>query len=235
MFLVAFLILALACNFAFGNEQKSALSEYFERHEKVYQPWFDGKKARIIAPQKEPEGLPMAPGKKTAILSCMDARVSPYDIFDLKLGESHVIRNAGGIANTEAFRSLLISQLLLGTDEMLFLHHFDCGMTTFSNDELSLRLENITGLRPDFYLEAYSAPASNVRENVRRMLKNPFLQHTCNIRAAIYVDITPDLQNARHRIIYEDLMKYRKKSEDVIKAGRVIEVKIDDILAQGCR
>ncbi|MQA75055.1 MAG: carbonic anhydrase, partial [Solirubrobacterales bacterium] len=95
-------------------------------------------------------GLPMPPGRKVAVLACMDARLNPYAILGLSEGDAHVIRNAGGVVTDDALRSLAISQNLLGTEEIVLIHHTDCGMLTFTDEELAERLEAETGERPEW-------------------------------------------------------------------------------------
>src|ERR1700719_3273235 len=98
--------------------------------------------------------LPLPPAKKIAVLACMDARLDVHKILGLEEGEAHVIRNAGGVATDDAIRSLLISQRLLGTEEIVLIHHTDCGMLTFKDDDLKAKIEAETGIRPSFAFEA---------------------------------------------------------------------------------
>ena len=100
-------------------------------------------------------GLPMAPGRKVAVLACMDARLVVSKILGLEEGDAHVIRNAGGVATEDAIRSLLISQRLLGTEEIILIHHTDCGMLTFRDDEVKRQIQEESGVRPNFALEAF--------------------------------------------------------------------------------
>jgi carbonic anhydrase len=102
--------------------------------------------------------LPMWPGKKVAVLACMDARLNIYGALGLRESDAHVIRNAGGVASDDAIRSLVISQRLLGTREIMLIHHTDCGMLTFRDDEVKVAIEADTGLRPPFALEAFPDP-----------------------------------------------------------------------------
>ena len=99
--------------------------------------------------------LPMPPGKHTAVVACMDARLNPYGVLGLSEGDSHVIRNAGGVVTDDVIRSLTISQRLLGTNEIILIHHTDCGMLTFHDDDVKAQIEADTGIRPPFALEAF--------------------------------------------------------------------------------
>ncbi len=102
--------------------------------------------------------LPLPPAKKLAVLACMDARLHVNKILGLKEGDAHIIRNAGGVATDDAIRSLTISQRLLGTDEIILIHHTDCGMLTFSDDQVKASIANEVGIRPHFALEAFPSP-----------------------------------------------------------------------------
>ena len=126
------------------------------------------------AAQFDKGDLPMPPGRKVAIVACMDARLDVYRMLGLSEGEAHVIRNAGGIVSDDVIRSLAISQRLLGTEEIVLIHHTDCGMLTFRDDELKAQIEQDTGLRPPFALEAFSEPAADVRQSLKRIRSSPF-------------------------------------------------------------
>lgn len=128
----------------------------------------------------EQAGLPMPPAKKVAILACMDARLNPYGILGLLEGEAHVIRNAGGVVTDDAIRSLAISQHLLGTEEVILIHHTDCGMLTFTDEELARRLEDATGQRPAWSAQAFGSVEEDVRASIARLSESPFLPtRTC--------------------------------------------------------
>ncbi len=128
--------------------------------------------------------IPLSP--KLAVLACMDARLSVGQILGLEQGEAHVIRNAGGVVTDDAIRSLVISQRLLGTDEIILIHHTDCGMVTFHDDDVKRQIEEETGLRPSFALEAFSDPADDVRQSIRRIQANPFIPRKDTIRGFVY-------------------------------------------------
>ena len=130
--------------------------------------------------------LPKPPGKKLAVLACMDARLDVHKILGLEEGDAHVIRNAGGVATDDAIRSLLISQRLLGTEEIILVHHTDCGMLTFKDDELKRQIEQETGIRPAFALEAFSDVQEDVRQSVARIEASPFIPQKSRIRGFVY-------------------------------------------------
>ena len=130
--------------------------------------------------------LPMPPGKKVAVLACMDARLNVYGMLGLTEGEAHVIRNAGGVASDDAIRSLVISQRLLGTQEIVLIHHTDCGMLTFKDDDVKKQIEADTGLRPPFALEAFPDSQKDVRQSIARIKASPFVPHKDHIRGFVF-------------------------------------------------
>src|SRR5690348_9953504 len=130
--------------------------------------------------------LPMPPAKKVAILACMDARLDPARALGLEEGDAHVIRNAGGVVTDDAIRSLTISQRLLGTEEIVLIHHTDCGMLTFSDDAVKAQIEEDTGLRPHFALEAFGDVERDVSQSIARIKASPFVPHTTNVRGFVY-------------------------------------------------
>src|SRR5918995_1940851 len=113
--------------------------------------------------------LPLPPAKRVAIVACMDARLNPYGLLGLSEGDAHVIRNAGGVVSDDAIRSLAISQNLLGTEEIILIHHTDCGMLTFTDDELAERLERETAERPKWRAQAFSDLEQDLREGIERI------------------------------------------------------------------
>lgn len=129
--------------------------------------------------------LPVVPRRKVAILACMDARLDIYDILGLKAGEAHVIRNAGGAVTDDAIRSLLISQRLLGTREIVLVHHTECGMLTFSDDAEKARIAEETGIRPPFALEAFSDLDADLRQSIARIKASPYIPEK-NVRGFVY-------------------------------------------------
>jgi carbonic anhydrase len=129
--------------------------------------------------------LAMPPAKKVAILACMDARLDPAKALGLEEGDAHVIRNAGGVATEDAIRSLVISQRLLGTDEIILIHHSNCGMETFTDDAVKDQIQSDTGIRPAFALEAFPKADDDVKQTAARIRANPFIVHK-NIRGFLY-------------------------------------------------
>ncbi|MDP8960134.1 MAG: carbonic anhydrase [Actinomycetota bacterium] len=131
------------------------------------------------SPQVTPRG-------KVAVLACMDARIDVYALLGLRLGEAHVIRNAGGVVSEDAVRSLLISQRLLGTREIMLIHHTDCGMLRFSDDDVKAQIEVETGVRPPFALEAFREVEADVRQSIARIQANPFIPYKERVRGFVY-------------------------------------------------
>ena len=129
--------------------------------------------------------LPLVPAKKVAVLACMDARLDPAKVLGLEEGDAHVIRNAGGVATEDALRSLVISQRLLGTEEIILVHHTDCGMETFSDDAVKDKILAETGLRPSFALEAFPNADEDVKQTAARIKASPFVARK-NIRGFVY-------------------------------------------------
>jgi carbonic anhydrase len=129
--------------------------------------------------------LPLPPAKKVAVLACMDARLDPAKALGLEEGDAHVIRNAGGVASEDAIRSLVISQRLLGTEEIILVHHTDCGMETFTDDQVKQQIYGDTGLRPSFALEAFEKAEDDVKHTARRIKANPFVPRK-QIRGFVY-------------------------------------------------
>jgi carbonic anhydrase len=130
--------------------------------------------------------LPLPPGKKIAVLACMDARLNPYGLLGLEEGDAHVIRNAGGVVDDDAIRSLTISQNLLGTEEIVLIHHTDCGMLTFTDEELAQKLEDETGERPEWSAHAFSDLEADVRAGIEKIRATPFIPHTDSVRGFVY-------------------------------------------------
>jgi carbonic anhydrase len=120
-----------------------------------------------------------------AVVACMDARVDPHAILGLASGEAHVIRNAGGVVTDDVVRSLVISQRLLGTSEIILVHHSDCAMLTFRDDDVKARIAADTGIDPPFALEAFSDLDADVRQSISRIHASPFLPHK-SVRGFVY-------------------------------------------------
>ena len=130
--------------------------------------------------------LPVPPVRKAAVVACMDARMDTARLLGLEEGDAHVIRNAGGVVTDDVLRSLLISQRLLGTEEIVLVQHTGCGMLTFRDDDLKDAIEADTGLRPSFSLEAFQHLEENVRQSIRRIEACPFLPVKERIRGFVY-------------------------------------------------
>ena len=129
--------------------------------------------------------LPAAPARKVAVVACMDARLNVYGALGLGDGDAHVIRNAGGVITEDVIRSLLISQRLLGTEEIVLIHHTDCGMLTFRDDEVRRQVQEETGVRPPFALEAFDDPAEDIRQSIARIRSSLFIPRK-NVRGFVY-------------------------------------------------
>ena len=130
--------------------------------------------------------LPSPPARGLAVVACMDARLDTHKLLGLDEGDAHVIRNAGGVVSDDAIRSLVISQRLLGTREVIIIQHTDCGMLTFRDDEVKDAIEADTGLRPSFALEAFGDLEENVRQSIRRVKANPFIPIKDSVRGFVY-------------------------------------------------
>ena len=130
--------------------------------------------------------LPLPPAKHVAVLACMDARLDVHDLLGLDEGDAHVIRNAGGVATDDAIRSLAISQRLLGTREIVLIHHTDCGMLTFTDDEFKAGIQEETGLKPAWSAEAFDDVSADVRQSLRRITANPFVPHRDQVRGFVF-------------------------------------------------
>ena len=130
--------------------------------------------------------LPMPPARHLAIVACMDARLNPYGLLGLSEGDAHVIRNAGGVVTEDEIRSLVISQRLLGTREIILIHHTDCGMLTFTDDAFRASIEQDTGIKPEWAPEAFGDLDADVRQSIARIKASPFIPHKDAIRGFVY-------------------------------------------------
>ncbi|BBX30985.1 carbonic anhydrase [Mycolicibacterium mageritense DSM 44476 = CIP 104973] len=130
--------------------------------------------------------LPLPPSKHVAVVACMDARLDVYRILGLADGEAHVIRNAGGVITDDEIRSLAISQRLLGTREIILIHHTDCGMLTFTDDEFKKAIQDETGIKPEWAAEAFDDIAEDVRQSLRRIEASPFVTKHESLRGFIF-------------------------------------------------
>jgi carbonic anhydrase len=130
--------------------------------------------------------LPLPPASHVAVVACMDARLNPYGVLGLSEGDAHVIRNAGGVVTDDVIRSLTISQRLLGTSEIILIHHTDCGMLTFHDDDVKAQIEADTGIRPPFALEAFPDLEGDVRQSIARIKASPFIPNKDSVRGFVY-------------------------------------------------
>ena len=121
-----------------------------------------------------------------AIVTCMDARLDVFSALGLRAGDAHVLRNAGGVVTDDVIRSLILSQRLLGTEEILLIHHTNCGMVTFRDDELKAQIYAETGVRPPFALEAFPDLDDDVRQSIARIQASPFLPKKDAVRGFVY-------------------------------------------------
>lgn len=130
--------------------------------------------------------LPLPPSRHVAVVACMDARLDVYRILGLNDGEAHVIRNAGGVITDDEVRSLAISQRLLGTTEIILIHHTDCGMLTFTDDEFKRAVAADVGIEPSWSTEAFADLEEDVRQSIRRIESSPFITATTSLRGFVF-------------------------------------------------
>ncbi|MDP8943341.1 MAG: carbonic anhydrase [Actinomycetota bacterium] len=138
--------------------------------------------------------LEIPPAKRLAVIACMDARLDPNRLLGLAEGDAHVIRNAGGVVTDDEIRSLAISQRLLGTEEIILIHHTDCGMLTFTDDEFRRQILDDTGIKPEWAAEAFSDLDEDVRQSIARIKVSPFIPRKDSVRGFVY-----DVENGRLR------------------------------------
>jgi carbonic anhydrase len=142
--------------------------------------------SKAYAEQFDKGDLPLPPAKRVAVVACMDARLDPARVLGLDEGDAHVIRNAGGVVTDDAIRSLSISQHLLGTEEIILVHHTDCGMQTFGDDQFADQLEEATGQRPTWEARSFTDLDDDLRDSVRRIKDSPFIPRTDSVRGFVY-------------------------------------------------
>jgi carbonic anhydrase len=140
----------------------------------------------IYAESFEKGDLPLPPARGVAVVACMDARLDVHKILGLEEGDAHVIRNAGGVITDDEIRSLTIYQRLLDTREIILIHHTDCGMLTFSDDELKAQIHEEVGMKPHFSMESFSDLEEDVRQSMARIKASPFIPHKESVRGFIY-------------------------------------------------
>lgn len=142
--------------------------------------------AGSYAEQFDKGTLPLPPAKRIAVVACMDARLNPYGLLGLAEGDAHVIRNAGGVITDDEIRSLAISQRLLGTEEIMLIHHSDCGMLTFRDDDFRRQVQDDTGIRPEWAAEAFDDLDEDVRQSIARIKASPFIPRKDAVRGFVY-------------------------------------------------
>jgi carbonic anhydrase len=130
--------------------------------------------------------LPLPPARKIAVLACMDARLNPYGLLGLQEGDAHIIRNAGGVVTDDEIRSLSISQRLLGTEEIVLIHHTDCGMLTFTDDAFKRSVQDEVGIKPEWAAEAFDDLDEDVRQSLARIRASPFIPRKDSVRGFVY-------------------------------------------------
>jgi carbonic anhydrase len=138
--------------------------------------------------------LPIPPARKVAVLACMDARLNPYGLLGLEEGDAHIISNAGGVVTDDEIRSLAISQRLLGTEEVILIHHTDCGMLTFTDDEFKRSVQEDVGIKPAWAVEAFPDLDEDVRQSIARIKASPFIPRKDAVRGFVYDVHTGDLR-----------------------------------------
>jgi carbonic anhydrase len=142
--------------------------------------------ARRYAAEFDKGDLPLPPGLGVAIVTCMDARLNPYGLLGLSEGDAHVISNAGGVVTPDVIRSLAISQRLLGTREIVLIHHTDCGMQKFTDDDFRAQVQADTGIKPEWAAEAFADPDADVRQSIARVTASPFIPDKSSVRGFVY-------------------------------------------------
>ncbi len=150
--------------------------------------------AKSYAESFDKGDLPLPPARKVAIVACMDARLNPYGLLGLQEGDAHVIRNAGGVVTDDEIRSLAISQRLLGTEEIVLIHHTDCGMLTFTDDDFKAQIQSDTGIKPEWAVETFSDLDEDVRQSIARIKASPFIPKKDSVRGFVYEVETGNLR-----------------------------------------
>ena len=144
------------------------------------------KNAERYAESFDAADLPIPPAKGVAVVACMDARLIPTRVLGLDEGDAHVIRNAGGVITDDEIRSLSISQRLLGTTEIIVMHHTDCGMLTFTDDEFKRQVQADTGIKPEWAVEAFTDLDEDVRQSIARIKASPFIPNKDSVRGFVF-------------------------------------------------
>ena len=141
-----------------------------------------------------PGKQPIQPAKRVAVLACMDARLDVEDLLGLQTGDAHIIRNAGGVVTDDAIRCLIISHHLLNTNEIILIHHTDCGMLTFTDDEFKRSVQDDVGIKPEWAAEAFPDLDEDVRQSVARIKASPFIPRKGSVRGFVYEVETGELR-----------------------------------------
>src|SRR6202022_2309337 len=178
---------SVGCQWSVQEEPMSATNEALRNNE-TYARGFDKGQ------------LPLPPANKLAVVACMDARLHVSKILGLNEGDAHVIRNAGGAVTDDAIRSLAISQRLLGTEEVILIHHTDCGMLTFTDDAVKTQIHKETGIRPSFALEAFTNLEDDVQQSIARIKASPFVPKKDRVRGFVYDVKTGRLNEVKERV-----------------------------------
>jgi carbonic anhydrase len=142
--------------------------------------------AEAYAARFDKGDLSLPPARKVAVVACMDARLNPYGLLGLSEGDAHVIRNAGGVITDDEIRSLAISQRLLGTEEIILIHHTDCGMLTFTDDEFRRAVQDDVGIKPEWAAESFTDLDEDVRQSIARIQASPFIPRKDSVRGFVY-------------------------------------------------
>ncbi|CAB4936211.1 unannotated protein [freshwater metagenome] len=138
--------------------------------------------------------LQRPPARRLAVVTCMDSRINLFTMLGLREGDAHIIRNAGGVITDDEIRSLAISQRIMGTREVLLIHHTDCGMQAFNDEDFRRELEAETGIPVPWDTEAFSDLDLDVRESARRIIESPFIPHSDGVRGFVYDVVTGELR-----------------------------------------
>jgi carbonic anhydrase len=154
--------------------------------------------SRRLGDRESLGSLPLKPAKHLAVVACMDARIDVHKVLGLQEGDAHVIRNAGGVVTDDVIRSLVVSQRKSGTTEIILIHHTDCGMLTFSDDEVSREIQEDTGIKPGFAFEAFTDLDEDVLQSMARIRQSPFIPHK-NARGFVFDVSTGRLREVRSR------------------------------------
>jgi carbonic anhydrase len=142
--------------------------------------------AQAYAASFDKAGLPPVPARKLAVVACMDARLNLFALLGLADGDAHIIRNAGGVVTDDEIRSLAISQRMLGTEEIVLIHHTECGMLNFTDDEFKRAVQDDVGIRPEWATEAFTDLDEDVRQSIRRIQASPFIPRKDSVRGFVY-------------------------------------------------